>query len=105
MAIWTVKSMQTAPQEDGLPDVVKRVFWLCTATDGVNESRLGGKTEVPLSTASFTPYDQLTQTQVIGWVRDVLGPQEVARIEASLQQQLADMANPPIVELPLPWAA
>jgi hypothetical protein len=47
----------------------------------------------------------LTQTQVIGWVQDVLGPQEVARIEASLQQQLADMANPPIVELPLPWAA
>lgn len=105
MATWTVESMQTAPQEDGLPEVVKRVFWLCTATDGVNESRLGGKTEVPLSTASFTPYDQLTQAQVIGWVQDVLGPQEVARIEASLQQQLADMANPPIVDLPLPWAA
>lgn len=105
MAVWTVESMQTAPQEDGLSDVVRVVFWLCTATDGTNESRLGGKTEVPLPVSGFTPYDQLTQTQVIGWVQDILGPEEVANIEANLQGQLAYMANPPIVELPLPWAA
>ena len=105
MAVWTVESMQTAPQDGGLPDVVKVVFWICTATDGTNESRLGGKTEVPPPVAGFTPYDQLTQAQVIGWVQDILGPEEVARIEASLQEQLVYMANPPIIELPLPWAA
>lgn len=104
MATWTVESMQTAPQADGLSDVVKLVFWLCTATDGTNESRLGGKTEVPLSVSSFTPYDQLTQAQVIGWVQEALGAEKVAEIEAGLAAQLAYMANPPIVELPLPWA-
>lgn len=105
MATWTVESMQTAPQEGGLPDVVKLVFWLCTDTDGTNEARLGGKTEIPLSVSNFTPYDQLTEAQVIGWVQDELGPEEVARIEASLADQIAYMANPPIIVLPLPWAA
>lgn len=104
MATWTVESMQSAPQEGGLPDVVKLVFWLCTDTDGTNESRLGGKTEVPLSVSSFTPYDQLTQAQVIRWVQEALGAEKVAEIEAGLAAQLAYMANPPIVELPLPWA-
>lgn len=104
MATWTVVSMQTAPQEAGLPDVVKAVAWLCTATDGVNEARCGGKTTVGVDFSSFVPYDQLTEADVIGWVQALLGPQEVTRIEADLQAQLTYMANPPVVALPLPWA-
>lgn len=105
MATWTVQSMQTAPQEGGLQDVVKSVSWLCTDTDGTNETRVGGNTEVPEPQAPFTPYDQLTEAQVIGWVQEVLGPQKVAEIEASLAAQLVEISNPPVVILPLPWAA
>lgn len=104
MATWTVESMQTAPQENSLADVVKTVCWLCSDTDGVNEVRRGGKTDVLVDGPNFTPYDQLTQAQVIAWVQAALGPQEVASIEADLQAQLAYVAAPPIVILPLPWA-
>ena len=105
MATWTVTGLLVKPQADGFTDVVYIVNWLCTATDGTNEARRGGKTEVPTPAGgTFTPFDQLTEAEVVGWVQAQLGPEEVAKIEADLVAQLAYMANPPVVEMPLPWA-
>lgn len=105
MTNWTVTDLLVKPQVDGLTDVVYIVNWLATDTDGVNEVRKGGKTEVPLPAGgTFVPYDQLTEAQVIDWVKSTLGPEQVAKIEADLTSQLAYSANPPVVSLPLPWA-
>lgn len=105
MVTWTVNSMLVKPQEEGFTDVVYIVNWLCSDTDGTNEARRGGKTEVPLPAGgTFVPYDQLTETEVIGWVKAVLGDAEVASIEADLNFQILYMQQPPVVELPLPWA-
>lgn len=105
MVTWTVNSMLVKPQEEGFTDVVYIVNWVVSDTDGTNEARRGGKTEVPLPAGgTFVPYDQLTQTEVIGWVKAVLGDAEVASIEADLNFQILYMQQPPVVELPLPWA-
>lgn len=105
MVVWTVESMVTAPQEAGLSDVVKSVTWLASDTDGTNVARKGNTTEMPLPAGgTFVPYDQLTEAEVIGWVKSVLGDQEVAAIEADLNVQIVYMQQPPVVELPLPWA-
>lgn len=106
MATWKVTDLLVKPQVDGFTNVVYIVNWLVTDTDGVNEVRKGGKTEVPLPAGdTFIPYDQLTENQVINWVKNVLGSEEVSSIEADLQAQLAYIANPPIVSVPLPWAS
>lgn len=105
MVTWTVNSMLVKPQADGYTDVVYIVNWVASDTDGVNEARRGGKTEVPLPAGgNFIPYDQLTEAQVIGWVKEVLGPEQVAAIEADLNFQIVYMQQPPVISPPLPWA-
>lgn len=103
-SIWTITNMVTAVQADGFTNVVQQVDWVVTDTDGTNEARKGGSTQMNPPGPTFTPYDQLTETEVIGWVQGILGPDEVAAIEANLNQQIIYMQNPPVVSLPLPWA-
>ena len=55
--------------------------------------------------APFTPYADLTEAQVIGWVQGAMGAEQVAAYEANVAQQIADQINPPVVTPPLPWAA
>lgn len=43
---------------------------------------------------NYTPFDQLTQDQVIGWVKSALGDEQVASIEAALESQIQEKLNP-----------
>jgi hypothetical protein len=52
---------------------------------------------------TFTPYEDLTLAQVVGWVQDALGENQVASYEANVAQQIADQIDPPVVAPPLPW--
>jgi hypothetical protein len=51
---------------------------------------------------TFTPYDQLTQQQVLGWCW-ANGVDKDAT-EASVQDQLNTQINPTVIQPPLPWA-
>lgn len=95
--------MTVMPQAAGYTDVVYQVFWTVTDTDGTYTAGQAGNTEVPQPTGDFTPYDQLTEPQVLGWVQACLGVDAVAAIEQELNQQIVYMQAPPIVSLPLPW--
>ena len=49
------------------------------------------------------PFDELTQEQVIGWVKEKLGGDEkVAEIEAALEARLAEMISPSKIN-GVPW--
>ncbi len=50
------------------------------------------------------PFADLTPEIVIGWVKDKLGEEKVAEIEAALQAQL-DQQRHPTVAQGLPWAS
>lgn len=43
---------------------------------------------------NYTPFDQLTEDQVIGWVKSALGDEQVASIEAALAEQIQQKLNP-----------
>lgn len=105
MAIWTVTQMDCYPEVDGEQDVVFTVHWDCTETEGEYSGRVYGTVGVTLDAeAPFTPYADLTQDQVIVWVKDALGAETVAATEANVAQQIANQKNPPVVTPPLPWA-
>jgi hypothetical protein len=105
-----VNSMLTAKSEDGMTDVVKSASWTRTATEVVGEGE-DAKTYIasfpgvtPFNTpdpASFTPYEDITEEQVIGWVDAKV---DMPAIDATLTSNVENQINPPIVELPLPWA-
>lgn len=95
--------MMVKTQESGQTDVVYLVDWLASDTDGVNEARSGGQTEIPTPTEAFIPYDQLTEQQVLDWVWAVMGDEVKTELEANLNMQIVYMQQPPVVSLPLPW--
>jgi hypothetical protein len=52
--------------------------------------------------SSFTPFNSLTKDQVVDWVKTTLGSEQVAAIEAALEQQIQQELNPTSAT-GLPW--
>ena len=102
---WNVVSMDAYPELDGETDVVFSVHWQLNGTDGTYNGSVYGSVGVTLDPdAPFVPYASLTQAQVIGWVQDALGEEQVASYEANVAQQIENQINPPVVTPPLPWS-
>lgn len=77
-----------------------------SATDGTNNVGAYGSQSFTLNQeGSFTPFADLTETQVVGWVQESMGIDAVTALQESLDKQITDLANPPIVTPPLPWGA
>lgn len=105
---WRVGTLECYPTYDQNKDVVFTVHWDCVGSETVNNitynGRVYGATGVTFHSGSeFTPYDQLTQDQVLGWVWDSMGTDQKNNYEISVQTQINNQINPPIVILPLPW--
>lgn len=101
---WIIQEMECYPEVQGEVDVVFRVHWVLVASDGPYKGRLCGVSALQLNSSEpFTPYSQLTETQVVGWVKSALGPEQVLINESMVLQQIQDQKNPPIVTPPLPW--
>ena len=99
----TIDRMYTLQQPD--PDYVVNVLWTVTGVDGANTASIDGNTQFDSSQApeSFTPYDQLTEATVIGWIP----ADQIASAQACVQGQIDSMITPPVSpeNTPLPWAA
>ena len=87
---------------------VYTVHWVATATRNLtNGNKLtadsyGSIGLEKLDPENFTPYDELTEDQVIGWVLAALGDEKVEIICKSLTVQLDAQQNP--VNAPgIPW--
>ena len=103
---WTVTAMDCYPEAEGETDVVFTVHYTLSATDGTYNGSVYGTVGVTYTAGSpYTAYADLTEAQVVGWVKDALGPEQVASYEANVATQIADQANPPVVTPPLPWSA
>jgi hypothetical protein len=89
------------------PGFVVNVLWTLTGVDGQYTASIGGNSQFTVQEGTFTPYDQLTQAQVIGWVQNSLGADGIANFEANVQGQINSMITPPVSpqNTPLPWAA
>ena len=102
---WKITSMPAYPQEDGQSDVVFQVNWSCgAAEDKLAASSVGSVPVTYTAGSPFTPYDQLTQEQVWGWINPSIDRPE---IEANLQAMIDAQKNPPVspANTPLPWSA
>ena len=105
---WSIGALDCKVSEDNLSDVVFNVHWRCSATeidgDKTYSASVYSTCSVPgPNPASFVPYDQLTQNEVLGWIW-ANGVDKDAT-EAAVLQQIENQKNPPVVAPPLPWAA
>lgn len=102
---WIFNPLDVRLSEDGMTNVVYNVNWRLIGTDGTYTSSVYGSCGVPApSPAAFTPYDQLTEPMVQGWVVDALGTEQVAQYETSIAAQIALQQNPVDASLSPPWS-
>jgi hypothetical protein len=107
---WIIERLLVKPTEGSLTDVVITADWRCNGTEtvgtGDTEKTYTGTCYGTCSfappTGSFTPYDELTEQQVLDWC--FAGGVNKSAIEANVSAQIQNQINPPVVALPLPWA-
>ncbi len=102
--VWIVEWMQTTPTAANPSEAVLQVGWRCNGTEDNFSGSVYSTCTLPAADpASFTPYNQLTQAQVLGWCY-ANGVNKDAT-EAAVQAQLDNQINPPTIQPPLPWSA
>ena len=102
---WKIEWMKTIPQAAGVKDVVVECGWRVTAEQDKHSASAYGSVVfgVPESAdGSFTPFADLTEQQVLGWVWSSSVDREAT--EAAVRQQLDALINPPTIMSPLPWS-
>ena len=79
---------------------VTTAHWTCSDVDGDFSGSVYGS--VGLTGELTTPYEQLTEAQVIGWVKEAIGAETVAAHEANVAAQIA-AAKAPVTAAGVPW--
>lgn len=101
---WAVTKLAAYPQYQGQTDVVFSVTWTCSAADGELKASVCGDTRVQWQAgAPFTPVDQLTEAQILGWVFEVLGARKEI-VERDVAADVEVQKTPEPVFPSLPWA-
>ena len=96
MATWKISSLDRNTA-DGF---VTTAHWTCSDVDGEFSGSVYGS--VGLTGELTTPYEQLTEAQVIGWVKEAMGAETVAAHEANVAAQIA-AAKAPVTAAGVPW--
>ena len=99
--LWLIERLLVKPTEGTLTDVVITADWRCNGSQENYSGTCYGSCSFQPPSGSFTPYDELTEQQVLGWCYEN-GVDKTA-IEANVTLQIENQINPPVVVLPLPW--
>jgi hypothetical protein len=100
--LWLIERLLVKPTEGPNTDVVITADWRCNGTqDQYSGTCYGSASFAPPSGSGFTPYDQLTEQQVLDWC--FANGVDQAAIEANVTAQIENQINPPIIAPPLPW--
>jgi hypothetical protein len=101
---WSIDWLQAATQEiNGHVEVVLSAGWRLTGVDGEFSASAYGSVTFPQPEegGSYTPYTDLTEEQVLGWVWENGVDKDAA--EASVTGQVEALVNPSVVTPALPW--
>ena len=96
MTTWTIVSLERK-SADGF---VTTAHWVCSDVDGEFSGSTYGS--IGFDGELVTPYEQLTEEVVIGWVKAAMGEETVAAHEAAVAAQIAQ-AKAPAVATGTPW--
>jgi hypothetical protein len=98
---WIIERLLVRKVEGTYSDVVITADWRCNGSQESFSGTCYGSCSFAPPTGNFTPYEDLTQEQVLSWCY-ANGVDKTA-IEANVTQQINDQINPPIIAPPLPW--
>ena len=100
---WKVSSLDYAVSQDGLSNVVTTVHWTCSKEDeNGNSGYAYGTHGLPEPDPdNFVEWDALDESTVLSWMTADMASRadegeetEVDRVQASVDAQIAEQANP-----------
>ena len=101
---WSIERLDCYPELDGLLNVVIIIHWRLDATDGTYNGMLSGTVGMtPDPMSPYTPYNELTEEQVMNWTWTALGSEQVQAYENTVAAQIESQIAPNIIIPPLPW--
>jgi hypothetical protein len=98
---WIIERLLVKPTEGSETNVVITADWRCNGSQDQYSGTCYGSCSFQPPSGEFTPYEDLTQEQVLNWCY-ANGVDKTA-IEANVTQQINDQINPPVIAPPLPW--
>ena len=90
---WSIEKVKVT----GDTNIVTHVYWRCDAQDEDLSAACAGVKNLTLGD-TFTPYDKLTEQQVLDWCADIKSDTE-SHVTQLIAHKLAQKAS----ELALPW--
>ena len=103
---WKVANLERNLADGRVGTVHYTVNALSDTVDPNSESggfySAGAYGSVGLDGEVTTPFENLTEEVVVGWVKDQFGEEKVAEIEAALQNQI-DLKITPVSAAGVPW--
>jgi len=101
---WGVKRLYVlqTPKEN----FVTKISWQC---EGVDSDNYSSKTSDLISDLkegdSFIAFDDLKESDVVGWIKNILGDEYIANVESSIASRINLLKNPPITAQikAVPW--
>jgi hypothetical protein len=99
---WVIEALDCKVNEGNLQDVVYTVHWRYRATNenDITAETYGAQAVLPPSEEDFTPYNELTKEQVVGWLEASM---DVSSMDLYLDNQIELIVNPVDVTPPLPF--
>lgn len=102
--VWKIEGISCVPKTNEVENYVVECAWRCIANIDSFVSSVYGLCSFSIieHQDGYTPFNQLTEQQVLGWVWS--NGVDKDEVEQSLARQLDEQINPVVVQVPLPWA-
>lgn len=101
---WAISSLDVAPSTGGLSNVITAAHWRCSADNGVVSAEVYRQCPLALPIPeSFTPYEDVTEAEVIAWVMAGLGEDGMESLVSVLDEMLENQMAPKVIVTPGPW--
>jgi len=98
---WNTKTVDTYPTKSGKSDVIFKVYWKLEGVDDTaekNSSSLTGAEEIDTSDlSSFKEFADLKESDVTGWVKDILGEDKINSYKTVIETAIQEKATPTVV--------
>ena len=112
-ATWTIKKVEAYNEYDDHAQVIFRVHWCCTQSTTIDHALYsadltGGQGIEPAPPGRFpleifTPYENVTEAEVVGWLHAYMGPGIVADIEERCERIMQERMTPTTMS-GTPWS-
>ena len=100
---WQVNTLERDVADGHVNKVIYRVKGIDGSEEKSRETGEVNFTKPSSLPSDFVAYDKLSESTVLGWVKTAIGTDEVAKIEAKIDADIA-LINTPVTASGKPWS-